>query len=119
MPLTPSELLAFGLIQSLQIEDHASCLGIIGEFVREVPARLGRSDALDAVTACMLATHKRLLRNEHQDRRIEPRLYGRALHMVSNALTDPQSWSTPDTLCATVLLHRIEVCVLLFITFAS
>ncbi|KAI1457956.1 hypothetical protein F4805DRAFT_467031 [Annulohypoxylon moriforme] len=107
-PLTPSERLAFGLINSLQVDNQSYRLSVIGEFMWEVPRHLGRSDALDAVTNCLIVTHKNVLDGGHQDSQIHPQSYNRALQSVRKAIIHPKSWSSSDTLCATILLHRLE-----------
>ncbi|KAI1385700.1 uncharacterized protein F4822DRAFT_351614 [Hypoxylon trugodes] len=108
LPLTPAEQLAFDLVDSLKADDKSYSLNVIGEFVRDVPRHIGRSEALDSVTACMLVTHKHILSGRPNNWQIHPRLYSTALQNVRCALVDPQNWASAVTLCATVLLHRIE-----------
>jgi hypothetical protein len=112
IPLNSAERLCFALIDSLQSENRSYRLGIIGEFVWEVPRQLGRSEALENVTACMLDAHQELLRRGNGSGIINPKMYVNALQSLQYALHDPEKWRSCETLCATVLLHRIEVGIL-------
>lgn len=109
MPLTQSEKLCFAFISSLELKNRSYNLSVMGEFVWHMPQHLGKSNALDSVTACLLAAHKKLLRGGNQSGMINPDMYSSALRSVRKALVDPQSWRSTNTLCATVLLHRLEV----------
>jgi hypothetical protein len=114
MTLTPSEQLSYEFINCLHIQDPSYSLKIIGAFVWQIPERSGSSAALDDVTACMLASHAAIVRGSSPSLRINPILYTRALWSVRQALDDQSEWKSSNTLCAVLLLHRIEVSHTLF-----
>ena len=114
MTLTPSEQLAYEFINSLHIQCPSYSLKIIGAFVWQIPERFGSSAALDDVAACMLASHAAIVRGSGPSSRINSMLYARALRSVHQAINDQKEWKSSNTLCAVLLLHRIEVSHTLF-----
>jgi hypothetical protein len=109
MNLAPSDQLCRAFLDSLQMHPPAHNLQVIGVFAWEMPRRFGWSDALDNVAACMLASHAAIVRGASSSSRINPKLYSRALSSVYAAIADPNEWSSSNTLCAILLLQRIEV----------
>ncbi|KAH8812699.1 hypothetical protein F5884DRAFT_315355 [Xylogone sp. PMI_703] len=108
LSLTPSERLSYSLIDSIHTEDPSSCLGILGIFISQIPRRLGTNVALDHVTECLLRAHTSLLRGDGPSKWINRRLYVRALRSVQHAIKDPAEEQWSNTLCATLVLQRIE-----------
>ena len=107
--LTETERLSYSLFDSIQAENPSLCLNVIGSFVSLVPQRLGTNTALDDATTCLLSSYSALLKGPAAQRKIDLTLYGRALHSLQKALEDPQQCRSTTTLCATILLHRLEV----------
>ena len=114
MTLTPSEQLSYEFINCLHIQYPSYSLEIIGAFAWKIPERFGSSAALDDVAACMLASHAAIVRGSSPSLRINPILYARALRSVRRAIDDQSEWKSSNTLCAVLLLHRIEVSHTLF-----
>ena len=114
MNLAPSDQLCRAFLDSLQMHPQAYNLQVIGAFAWEMPRRFGSSDALDNVAACMLASHRAIVRGASSSSRIDPKMYSRALSSVYAAISDPNQWSSSNTLCAILLLQRIEVGVIYF-----
>lgn len=107
--LTPSERLSHAFFSCLYDQIPRYNLSIIGPFASQIPMRLGSSAALDAAAACMLASHSAIVRGAAPLSRINPKLYTNALRCVQCALDDPKEWKSSNTLCAILLLQRIEV----------
>ncbi|KIM93552.1 hypothetical protein OIDMADRAFT_184715 [Oidiodendron maius Zn] len=108
MNLTPSNQLCCAFLDCLHTQPPAYNLEIIGSFAWQIPQRFGLSDALDDVAACMMASHMAIVRGASQFSRINPKLYTRALRSVYSALEDPNECRSSNTLCAILLLQRIE-----------
>ncbi|RFU23899.1 hypothetical protein B7463_g12441, partial [Scytalidium lignicola] len=108
IPLAPSERLPFAFIDALKIENPAYSLLTLGEFTRDIPRLVGHGDAVDSVVAALLTSHEHLLRGGDPSSRIDPGLYSRALCNMQRELYDPEKWRSSSTLCATIIMHRIE-----------
>ena len=109
LSLTETERLSYSLFGSIEVQNPSLCLGVIGSFVSQVPQRLGTSTALDDATTCLLDSYLNLLKSPATQRRIDPKLYSQALRSLQEALEDPEQCYSTTTLCATILLHRLEV----------
>jgi hypothetical protein len=106
---TPSEELARAFYNCLEHKTTAYSLKVIGAFAWQLPQRFGSSTALDDVAMCMLASHNAIVRGACPSSRIDPKLYNRALRSVQDAINSPDEWGSSNTLCAILLLQRIEV----------
>lgn len=109
VPPSPSEQLRSAFINALKIENPAYSLLTLGEFTRDIPRVVGQGHAVDSVVASLLRSHDRLLRGGDPSSRIDPGLYVRALSNMQSQLNDPGKWRSSSTLCAAILLHRMEV----------
>jgi hypothetical protein len=109
LALSPSERLCSAFVNVLKIENPPYSLLTLGEFTRYVPLLVGHGKAVDSVVASLLSSHERLLRSGDPSSRIDPGLYTRALCNMQRELNDPERWRSSSTLCAAVLLHRMEV----------
>lgn len=107
--LTETERLSYSLFDSIEAENPSLCLNNIGSFVSQIPQRLGTNTALDDATTCLLSSYSALFKSPVAHRKIDPKLYGRALRSLQKALEDPEQCRSTTTLCATILLHRLEV----------
>jgi hypothetical protein len=114
VPFTATERLSSRVINTLRIENRAFSLRVLGEFTWHIPQLVGHGHALDKVASCLLAVHENLLRGGDPSCRINPQLYSHALHSLQLALNDPEEWCSLSTLCATVLMHRLEVSLNIF-----
>ena len=112
--MSASETLSGHFIATLQIEDPSFCLRVLGDFICQIPQLLGHSQAIDAAALCVITSYEHFLRGSDPSRRINPHLYGNALQSLQRALNDPEEWYSLGTLCSTILLHRLEVCMELY-----
>jgi hypothetical protein len=96
-----------GFLAALGVTDVRFDLTIYGNFMKEVPRRLGSNKALDAtvyaLTAAFASVHK------HQPSAEAINGYGRALKSVRLCLMDPIQKKSPDTLCAMYLIMVLQV----------
>lgn len=109
--LSPSEELCFAFINCLDTQNPSYSLKILGSSFLQVPQRFGCSAALDAVAACIIASHSSITQSQmaRSSWRINRPLYACALRKVQDAIDDPMEWKSTNTLCAIFLLHRTEV----------
>ena len=100
-PATPSNEVmrrASAYISMLEVSDVRYSLSYFGLFLRHVPQRLGRNEALDAAASALATTTVAL----HTSRRT-PEMYasyGKALEALRTSLDDPLKAQTTETLCA-------------------
>jgi hypothetical protein len=74
-----------------------------GDYLEEIPRRLGKNDALDAATDALVSAHSSFC----VDRTISIqalKMYSRALNTLVLYLDDPIKAQSPETLCAVSLL---------------
>lgn len=95
---------------SLTIDIKYSLLGNFGIYLVEVPRRLGINPALDAASDSLVAAHANLCSNG----RFVPQhgvmlKYSKALSALRDALNDPDTAQTPETLCAIMILMIVQV----------
>lgn len=101
--------LARTLIETLESKGIVFKLSRLGGFIREVPARVSHSVALDAAIDCLVQAHFSSSSQSDACELINPRLYLRAVQALHKSLEDPDQVLLPNTLCASVLLGVIEV----------
>jgi hypothetical protein len=79
-----------------------------GGFLAEVPQRLGTNEALDASVYAVCAAHSSFC--VYKDISVEALTkYSHALRMLRVCLDDPVKASTPETLCAVMMLLICQV----------
>jgi hypothetical protein len=86
-------------------------LSAFGPFIQEVPSRIGHNSALDAAVAVLVYAHKSLLQQKVANEIVNPNLYLRAIKTLQLSLEDPTQGLSTNTLCASVLLSLVEVCI--------
>lgn len=89
---------ADGLVSALGVTDIRFELSIYGDFLRDIPRRLGRNAALDSSVAA-LTTAFEAIHTRHQPAEVFTK-YARALNSLRLCLDDPVEAQTPETLCA-------------------
>ncbi|KAJ5577479.1 uncharacterized protein N7459_006443, partial [Penicillium hispanicum] len=98
----PSNELAASFISTLQINDIRYCLGYYGSFLRDIPRRLGTSQALDAAVKALVASYPFF-----HDRDFPPEAlmyHGRSLSVLRESLNDPAEARSANVLCAVYLI---------------
>lgn len=104
----PTTRVAGGLVSALGVTDIRYELSIYGEFLEDIPRRLGRNAALDssvaAFTTSFEAIHLRHKSTEVFDK------YARALSALRYCLDDPVEAQSPETLCAIWMVVICQVC---------
>ncbi|KAH8694028.1 hypothetical protein BGW36DRAFT_384198 [Talaromyces proteolyticus] len=108
IPLSPSERLVCAFTSCLHTETPSRSLNHLGASLSQMPRHFGSSSALDSVAACMVDSHSTITRDTKTPCSIKPQLHARALRSVQEAINDPKEWNSTNTLCAVLLLHRIE-----------
>ena len=95
---------------SLAIDIKYQLLGNFGVYLVEVPRHLGINPALDAASDALVAAHANLCSNG----RFVPQYglifkYSKALSALRDALNDPHTAQTSETLCAIMILMIVQV----------
>ena len=86
-------------------------LWTVGNYIFELPARLGRNSALDASMRCLLSAHAALQFPDNVDNVKLANDYGRALRLLSTSISDSQSQPdmVEDVVAAAIILGDFEV----------
>ncbi|CAK7209393.1 hypothetical protein SBRCBS47491_000426 [Sporothrix bragantina] len=104
------------LVSALEVSDPRFDLSVYGNFLKGIPRRLGSSPVLDAAASAMAAALPLVGRQtgvNDYDKALQPvsratvpmlQHYGRALHALRHALSDPSATKDPNTLCALYLV---------------
>lgn len=82
-----------------------------GSYFEDLPARLGRDEALDAVVECFITSyaHRQFKQAEsYPQRSLELLAYGTAVKALRKAMALPLSQDCEETLCAALLLYLYE-----------
>lgn len=80
-----------------------------GDFVNDVPSRLGANAALDAVAALFINAHSEVCTGSRQVSVRTISLYSTALASLRTSLGSYESASSTETLCAITLLLLCQV----------
>jgi hypothetical protein len=80
-----------------------------GDYLNDIPARLGTNEALDAATSTFVATFQRFSNPEIADTHDVLEQYGLALASLRKCLSDTAKAKAPETLCAVLLLMNCQV----------
>lgn len=80
----------------------------LGGYLVDIPARLGRNEALDASVKALVAGHSYYCSREKP---VDEALtsYSHALRALRNCLDDPAIARTSETLCAAMLMNICQV----------
>lgn len=92
-------------VSALEVLDPRFDLTIYGNFVREIPRRLGTNEALDAAVGT-LTTALPLVHTRQQSAELYHK-YVEALQSLRVCLGDPAKAASPNTLCA---LYFVIIC---------
>ncbi|KAK5279804.1 hypothetical protein LTR20_000054 [Exophiala xenobiotica] len=79
-----------------------------GDYLNDIPARLGTNEALDAATSTFVATFQRFSNPEIADTHDVLEQYGLALASLRKCLSDTVKAKAPETLCAVLLLMNCQ-----------
>ncbi|KAF2664388.1 hypothetical protein BT63DRAFT_444112 [Microthyrium microscopicum] len=90
------------LVSMLQVKDARFDISIYGDFVNQIPQRLGCNKALDAAVSAFTTTMSYVYSSTHSSEMYTS--YGNASRATRLLLSDPVEAKTPDTLCAIYLL---------------
>lgn len=110
MQMVPSNrftVMTSSFLAALGVTNPRFDLRIYGEFMKEIPRRLGSNSALDATVYALTAAFASIPQNQPSAEAIDR--YGRALKSVRLCLMDPIRRKSPDTLCAMYLIMILQV----------
>ncbi|KAF2265421.1 hypothetical protein CC78DRAFT_615971 [Lojkania enalia] len=93
-------------LAALGVTDPRFDLTIYGDFMKEIPRRLGSNGALDATVYALTAAFATIPKNQPSAEAIN--CYGRALKSIRLCLMDPIERKSPDTLCAMYLIMILQ-----------
>jgi hypothetical protein len=80
-----------------------------GNFIQDVPRRLGKNEALDAAATSLALTHVRFSTGRKETTPEEFKAYINALSVLRNCLNDAVVARDANTLCAIMLLLFCQV----------
>lgn len=80
-----------------------------GGFLQDVVCRLGTNDALDASSDALVATHKGFCAGYADPSPEQLVKYSRGLYTLRQAISDPGTVHSIETLCAIMILMITEV----------
>ncbi|RMJ18613.1 hypothetical protein CDV36_001693 [Fusarium kuroshium] len=103
-PNSPTNTITNTLISRLEITDLRYDITCYGDFLRHIPARLGRNEALDTSADALATTFSTLHRPQGYQSVDALTKYVRALKSLRVVLGDPHKARTPETMCAVYLI---------------
>ncbi|KAJ4175209.1 hypothetical protein NW754_005629 [Fusarium falciforme] len=103
-PSSPTNTITNTLISRLEITDLRYDITCYGDFLRHIPARLGRNEALDTSADALATTFSTLHRPQGHQSVDALTKYVRALKSLRVVLSDPRKARTPETMCAVYLI---------------
>ncbi|KAI8718058.1 Zn(2)-C6 fungal-type domain-containing protein [Fusarium sp. LHS14.1] len=104
VPSSPTNIITNTLISRLEITDLRYDITCYGDFLRHIPARLGRNEALDTSADALATTFSTLHRPQGHQSVDALTKYVRALKSLRVVLSDPRKARTPETMCAVYLI---------------
>lgn len=107
---TSPSFVAAELVHALQLNMASSGQSFLGTccFINDVPAMLDSSKALTATVACCLDACRKDQVLPPSQRTLDPKLYGRALKAINEALAHEEARNCVGTFLAVVLIGRLE-----------
>lgn len=109
VPSSPTNTITNTLISRLEITDLRYDITCYGDFLRHIPARLGRNEALDTSADALATTFSTLHRPQGHQSVDALTKYVRALKSLRVVLSDPRKARTPETMCAVYLIMICQV----------
>lgn len=107
VPDNPLTITTSRFLAALGVTDPRFDLTIYGEFMKEIPQRLGSNSALDAAVYALTAAFASIRKDRPSAEAINS--YCRALKTVRLCLINPVQRKSPDTLCAMYLIMVLQV----------
>lgn len=107
LPTNQMTMVASAFAATLEVSDLRYDLCCYGEFMKDIPRRLGTNDALDASVSALTLAFSSL-----HTRRVTTEMfvkYGQALKALRTCLCDPAKAQTAETLCAIYLTMICQV----------
>ena len=85
-------------------------LQTIGDFVSDIPSRLGHNAALDESIACLCSIYVDVKSHGRRISNITIKRYAGALNSLQRCLDDVGMRYQSETVCASIILQLCEVC---------
>ncbi|KAF4960617.1 hypothetical protein FSARC_10431 [Fusarium sarcochroum] len=104
VPSNPTTIVTHTLVSRLEITDLRYDITCYGDFLRHIPARLGRNEALDASADALATTFSTLHRPQGYQTVDALTKYVRAINSLRICLDNPQKARMPETMCAVYLI---------------
>ncbi|KAF5018895.1 hypothetical protein F66182_9114 [Fusarium sp. NRRL 66182] len=104
VPQNPTTSITHTLISRLEITDLRYDITCYGDFLRHIPARLGRNEALDAAADALATTFSTLHRPQGYQSVDSLTKYVRAIQSLRSCLDNPRKARMPETMCAVYLI---------------
>ncbi|KAH6674747.1 hypothetical protein B0J14DRAFT_20899 [Halenospora varia] len=104
-PSNETALVVSGFISKLEVTDLRYDLTYYGEFLKDIPKRLGNNEALDASASALTCAYQSVYTRQQT-----PEMLGKYVHALTTLrryLEDPTKAYAVNTLCA---IYLIEVC---------
>ena len=95
------------LVFALGVTDVRFDLSIFGDFLRDIPRRLGRNEALDASVRALTTAIPAVYAQKHSPEMLLR--YVEAIRSLSDYLKDSVKATSPDTLCAVYMVMICQV----------
>ena len=107
VPSNQLTVMTSALTTALEITDPRYDLTIYGNFMKEIPRRLGSNSALDAAVYALTVAFASIHKTQPSAEAIHG--YSRALNSLRLCLMDSTRRKSPDTLCAMYLIMMLQV----------
>jgi hypothetical protein len=109
LPTNGREQLTLQLVHTLEsTAETGFTLWILGDYIQQLPARIGHARALDVSIQCLLSTHKALQTPQNVDQVSTLNNYGQALRLLNSALDSPTQ-EMETIVAAAIALGDVEV----------
>lgn len=107
MPRSRTMTIATVFVSRLAVEDLRYDIHTYGTFLRYLPQRIGKNEALDSAVDAFTTGFSTLHGGVGGLEAFQK--YGRALKAVRDSLNDPATGQTPETMCAIYLIMVVQV----------
>lgn len=109
-PSSESTMMTSAFCSVLGVTDVRYNLSVYGEFLKDIPRRLGTNAALDASVGAVIATFPDVYSSSRRRSVKAYEGYGHALKVLRECLNDPVQAGSVDTICAVYLILLCQVC---------
>jgi hypothetical protein len=109
VPSNKTTTVTHTLVSRLEITDLRYDITCYGDFLRHIPARLGRNEALDASADALATTFSTLHMPQGYQTIDALTKYGRAINSLRLCLDNPVKARMPETMCAVYLIMICQV----------